>query len=59
MDLIPQPTRLYEMGEDRFVTYLWPAFRLVVDIDDINQARYGTYYTKRKPLTRAALEGRL
>ena len=47
------------MGEDRFVTYLWPAFRLVVDIDDTRQAQYGAYYTKRKPLTRAALEGRL
>jgi hypothetical protein len=51
--------RLYELGEDRFVTYLWPAFRLVIDIDDTRHAKYGTYYTKRNPLTRAALEGRL
>lgn len=50
--------RLYEMEEDRFATYLWPCIKLVVDIDDTHQARYGTYYTKRKPLTRAALEVR-
>jgi len=51
--------RLYERGEDRFVTYLWPMFRLVVDIDDTRQARYGAYYNKKKPLTRAALEVRI
>jgi hypothetical protein len=50
--------RLYERGEDRFVTYLWPTFKLVVDIDDTRQAGYGTYYTKKKPLTKAALEDR-
>ncbi len=50
--------RLYEMGEDRYVTYLWSSIKLVVDADDTRQAQYGNYYTKRKPLTRAALEGR-
>jgi hypothetical protein len=50
--------RFYERGEDRFVNYLWPMYRLVIDIDDTRQAGYGTYYTKKKPLTRAALEGR-
>jgi len=50
--------RLYEKGEDRFVSYLWPMYRLVIDIDDTRQAAYGTYYTKKKPLTRAALEVR-
>jgi hypothetical protein len=49
--------RLFEQGEDRFVTYLWDRFRLVVDMDDIRRARYGAYYNKNKPLTRTALEG--
>jgi len=47
--------RLYERGEDRYVELLWPAFRLVHDIDDTREARYGVYYTQRKPLTAAAL----
>jgi hypothetical protein len=51
--------RLYERSEDRFVTYLWPMFRLVVDMDDKREAEYGVYYTQKKPLTRAALEGRI
>lgn len=50
--------RLYERGEDRYVTYLWDSFSLVHDIDDRQSAGYGTYYSKRKPLTAAALEGR-
>lgn len=50
--------RLYEKGEDRYVTYLWPAFRLVMDLDDTRQAPYGMYYTKKKPLALAALQGR-
>lgn len=50
--------RLYEQGEDRYLTYLWQSFRLVQDIDDRRSARYGVYYTQKKPLTKAALEGR-
>ena len=50
--------RLYERGEERFLSYLWPAFRLVQDIDDQRSARYGVYYTQKKPLTKAALDGR-
>ncbi|RMD61200.1 hypothetical protein D6833_08585 [Candidatus Parcubacteria bacterium] len=50
--------RLYERGEERYVQYLWDAFRLVHDIDDTRQAPYGVYYSQRKPLTAAALEGR-
>jgi hypothetical protein len=34
-------------------------FRLVVDMDDKREAEYGVYYTQKKPLTRAALEGRI
>ena len=47
--------RLYERGEERYIDLLRPAFRLVHDIDDTRAARYGVYYTKRKPLTAAAL----
>ena len=47
--------RLYEKREDRYVSYLWPLFSMVHDVDDTRQAKYGTYYTKRKPLTAAAL----
>ena len=32
-------------------------FRLVHDLDDTHQARYGVYYSQKKPLTLAALEG--
>ena len=49
--------RLYEMGEDRYITYLWSCVRLVHDIDDTRIAPYGIYYSKRKPLTTAALRG--
>jgi hypothetical protein len=50
--------RLYERGEDRYVTYLWQAFRVVQDIDDTRKAGYGVYYTQKKPLNAAALEWR-
>ncbi|MBN1146133.1 MAG: DUF3800 domain-containing protein [Anaerolineales bacterium] len=50
--------RLYERSEDRYVQYLWPAFRLVHDIDDKREAPYGVYYTQKKPLTLAAVKDR-
>lgn len=50
--------RLYEQGEERYLSYLWPAFRLVQDIDDRRSTGYGLYYTQKKPLTKAALDGR-
>lgn len=50
--------RLYELGEDRYLAYLWPAFRMVHDIDDRRKAGYGVYYTQKKPLNAAALEWR-
>jgi hypothetical protein len=46
--------RFYERGEDRYLEYLWPSFRLVRDLDDTNHYRYGEYYTQKKPLTLAA-----
>ena len=35
--------RLYERREDRYVEYLWGAFRMVHDIDDTRAAKYGVY----------------
>jgi len=50
--------RLYERDEERYLLYLWDAFRLVHDIDDTREASYGVYYTQKKPLTAAALRWR-
>ena len=50
--------RLYERGEERYLTYLWDAFGLVHDIDDTRKTDYGVYYTQNRPLTLDALEGR-
>ena len=49
--------RLYERREDRYLQYVWPLVRLVHDVDDTRTAQYGVYYTQKKPLTLAALEG--
>ena len=38
------------------MTLLWSRFSLVHDLDDMRQARYGVYYTKKKPLTLAAIQ---
>jgi len=51
--------RFYERREDRYIEYMWPEIRLVHDIDDTRQNQYGAYYTKKKPLTLAALEKNL
>ncbi len=48
--------RTFEKREDRFLELLWPQCSLVVDVDDTRQAEYGTYYTRKKPLTAAALK---
>ena len=50
--------RFYERREERYLRYLWPAFRLVHDVDDTRRARYGEYYSQKKPLTLAALQER-
>lgn len=50
--------RLYERDEERYLLYLWDAFRLVHDIDDMREAGYGAYYTQKKPLAAAALRWR-
>ncbi len=49
--------RLYERREDRYLQYVWPLVRLVHDVDDTRSAQYGVYFTQKKPLTLAALEG--
>jgi hypothetical protein len=51
--------RLYERGEERYLTFLWPKVSLVHDIDDTTTAPYGAYYTKKKPLNAASIEKRL
>ena len=51
--------RLYERHEERYISFLWPACSLVHDLDDRRYAKYGVYYTQKKPLTLAALKGRL
>lgn len=48
--------RMYERREGRYVEYLWPHFRLVLDMDDVRDNQYGTYYTQKRPLTLAALK---
>ncbi|HED04506.1 MAG TPA: DUF3800 domain-containing protein [Candidatus Fraserbacteria bacterium] len=50
--------RLYERSEDRYVRYLWGAFKLIHDIDDVREKPYGVYYTQRNPLTTDALKWR-
>jgi len=50
--------RLYEKGEDRYLSYLWKSVHLVQDINDKRAAGYGAYYTQKKPLNAAALEWR-
>ena len=47
--------RFYEKREDRYLDLLWPSFRLVHDLDDTRHDLYGVYYTRKKPLTLAAL----
>lgn len=48
--------RTYEKGEDRYLELLWPQCSLIVDADDKRTARYGRYYTRKKPLRAAALK---
>lgn len=50
--------RLYERGEERYLELLWPVFHLVHDVDDVRMADYGTYYTQKKPLGKAAFLSR-
>jgi len=42
--------RFFERGEDRHIEYLWPACRLVRDLDDFSESTDGSAYTQKKPL---------
>jgi hypothetical protein len=47
--------RLYEKHEERYIALLWPSVSVVHDLDDTREAPYGAYYTRKKPLTLAAI----
>jgi len=49
--------RLYERHEERFLHFIWDRVTLVHDVDDTRRAPWGMYYTKKKPLSLAALVG--
>lgn len=42
--------RMYEKGEDRFFNMLTPHYRLIMDIDDTRNKRYGEWYSDKNPL---------
>jgi hypothetical protein len=41
--------RYWERGEERYLAFLLPKVSLIHDIDDIREAAYGRYYTRKKP----------
>ncbi|TET32912.1 MAG: DUF3800 domain-containing protein [Planctomycetota bacterium] len=47
--------RLYSRGEDRYWNYISDKMSLIIDVDDKRKNAYGVYYSKTKPLIRAAL----
>ena len=51
--------RLYERGEDRYLSLLWPSYRLVIDMDDTKKAKYGTYYNTKNPLKKNSIADRI
>jgi hypothetical protein len=48
--------RFYEKKEDRFLDLLWPQFKMVHDLDDTRKNRYGCFYGKKRPLTKAVFD---
>lgn len=46
--------RLYEREEDRYWEFVRPKAKLIYDMDDTRQNRYGVYYTPAQPLTKTA-----
>jgi hypothetical protein len=48
--------RLYERGEDRYLKFIWPLARLVIDVDDTRRHVYGEYYTQKSPLSVAVVK---
>ena len=43
--------RMYERREDRFFEILRPGYRLIMDLDDTANKRYGEWYSDQNPLT--------
>jgi len=50
--------RLYEKDEERYLSYLWPSVRLIVDMDDTRNKSYGEYYNSTNILTLTKIKGR-
>ncbi len=50
--------RLYERGEERYMSLLWPSSRLVIDMDDTRTNQYGAYYNQRNVMNFAAIKDR-
>jgi hypothetical protein len=48
--------RLYERHEERYIALLWSSVSVVHDLDDTRRTPYGVYYTRKKPLTLAAIK---
>ncbi len=46
--------RHYARGESRFIELMWPKVSLIHAVDETRAARYGVYYTRKKPLVGAA-----
>jgi hypothetical protein len=47
--------RLFEKQEDRYIAYLWPMIKLIIDMDDTRRNDYGVYYSQNKPISREAI----
>jgi len=43
--------RFYERGDSRYIQYIWPKFRLVIDIDDTSRQPNVVYYNQKRPLS--------
>lgn len=48
--------RLYERREERYLASIWHRCSLVIDADDTREVKYGVYYTRKRPLSLAALD---
>ena len=44
-------SRFYVNKEDRFLSLLWPSFRVIIDMDDVRDRPTGAHYSQKKPLT--------
>lgn len=50
--------RFYESGEVRYIELLWDSVSVIHDMNDTRKTGYGVYYTRKKPLSPAALQDR-